>query len=82
MWRTTAGVKVIQDGNADTAVEYEIDLTKAENKTLDVYIVEGNPTLWYNTDEVVFDPVIAEAYFSESSAKEIYATVTWHHRSR
>lgn len=73
---TTAGVKVIQDGNADTAVEYEIDLTKAENKTLDVYIVEGNPTLWYNTDGVVYDPVIAEAYFSESSAKEIYATVS------
>lgn len=73
---TTAGVKVIQDGNADTAVEYEIDLTKAENKTLDVYIVEGNPTLWYTVDEVVYEPVIAEAYFSESSTSEIYATVS------
>lgn len=73
---TTAGVKVIQDGNADTAVEYEIDLTQAKDNILDVYIVEGNPTLWYNTDDVVYDPVIAEAYFSESSAKEIHATVS------
>lgn len=73
---TTAGVKVIQDGNADTAVEYELDLTKAVDKTLDVYIVEGNPTLWYTVDEVVYEPVIAEAYFSESSTREIYATVS------
>lgn len=73
---TTAGVKVIQDGNIDTALEYEIDLTKVENNTIDVYIVEGNPTLWYTVDEVVYEPVIAEAYFSESSTSEIYATVS------
>lgn len=40
---TTAGVRVIQDGNADAAADYEIDLTKASNDTIDVYIVEGNP---------------------------------------
>lgn len=73
---TTAGVKVIQDGNADTSLEYQIDLTKAQDNTIDVYLVEGNPTLWYTVDEVVYEPVIAEAYFSESSTKEIYATVS------
>lgn len=73
---TTAGVKVIQDGNADTAVEYEVDLTKAADNTIDVYIVEGNPTLWYDINEVVYNPVIAEAYFSETSSKEIYATLS------
>lgn len=73
---TTAGVKVIQDGNADMAVEYEVDLTKAVDNTIDVYIVEGNPTLWYDKNEVVYNPVIAEAYFSETSSKEIYAALS------
>ena len=68
-----AGVRVIQDGDADAALDYEIDLTKATDNTIDVYIVEGNPTLWYNEEEAVFQPVIAEAYFSETTSKEIYA---------
>ena len=72
----TAGVKVIQGENADTALEYEVDLTKASSEIIDVYIVEGNPTLWYNVDEVVYNPVIAEAYFSGTSSKEIYATLS------
>ena len=69
----TAGVRVIQDGDADAALDYEIDLTKASDNTIDVYIVEGNPTLWYNEEEAVFQPVIAEAYFSETTSKEVYA---------
>ena len=73
---STAGVRVIQDGNADTALDYEIDLTKASNDTIDVYIVEGNPTLWYTMGEVIYKPVIAEAYFSETTSKEIYATLS------
>ena len=64
---------MIQDGDADAALDYEIDLTKATDNTIDVYIVEGNPTLWYNEEEAVFQPVIAEAYFSETTSKEIYA---------
>ena len=66
----TAGVRVIQDGDADAALDYEIDLTKASDNTIDVYIVEGNPTLWYNEEEAVFQPVIAEAYFSETTSKQ------------
>lgn len=73
---TTAGVKVIQDGNTDTAVEYEVDLAKAVDNTMDVYIVEGNPILWYDINEVVYNPVIAEAYFSETSSSEIYAILS------
>ncbi len=73
---STAGVRVIQDGNVDTALDYEIDLAKASGDTIDVYIVEGNPVLWYTIEEVIYDPVIAEAYFSESTSKEIHASVS------
>lgn len=73
---TTAGVKIIQDGNTDTALEYEIDLSTAVDNTLDIYLVEGNPTFWYNMDEVVYNPVIAEAYFSETSSQQIYVTLS------
>ncbi|MDE7202740.1 MAG: type I pullulanase [Lachnospiraceae bacterium] len=73
---TTAGVRVIQDGNVDAALDYEIDLTTASNDAIDVYIVEGNPILWYTMEEVIYNPVIAEAYFSESSSKEISATLS------
>lgn len=76
---STAGIKVIQDGNADTAPEYQIDLSELnnfKNNILDVYIVEGNPVLWYNIEEVVYNPVIAEAYFSETSSREIYAVLS------
>lgn len=73
---STAGVKVVQDGDADTLPEYQIDLKKAENNILDVYIVEGNPVMWYNIEDVVYNPVIAEAYFSETSGREIYAALS------
>jgi len=72
----TAGVRVIQDGNADIALDYEIDLSKVSDNTIDVYIVEGNPTLWYTIEEVVYNPVISEAYFAEATSKEIYASLS------
>lgn len=73
---STAGVRVIQNGDADAAIDYEIDLKKASDDTIDVYIVEGNPTLWYTKEEVIYNPVIAEAYFSESTSREIYCTLS------
>ena len=73
---STAGVRVIQDGNVDTALDYEINLAKASGDTIDVYIVEGNPVLWYTIEEVIYDPVIAGPYFSESTSKEIHASVS------
>lgn len=72
----TAGVRVIQNGDVDAALDYEIDLSKASDNTIDVYIVEGNPTLWYNKEEVVYNPVISEAYFSETTSKEIYVLLS------
>ena len=65
----TAGVRVIQDGDADVALDYEIDLSKASGNTIDVYIVEGNPILWYDKETIVYNPVISEAYFSERLIK-------------
>ena len=69
---TTAGFKVIENGDVDNALEYQIDLTKATDNILDVYVVEGNPICWYDVNEVVYEPVVAEAYFSENSSTDIY----------
>ena len=73
---TTAGVKVLQDGNADTAIEYQVDLTKAVENKLDVYLVEGNPNVWYDVNEVVYNPVIASAAFSETSSQDVQISVS------
>lgn len=73
---STAGVKVIQNGNTDTAIEYQVDLTKAVDNKLDVYLVEGNPNLWYDVNEVVYNPVIASAAFTETSSQEIQISVS------
>lgn len=73
---STAGVRVIQGGDADAALDYEIDLTRASDDTIDVYIVEGNPVLWYTMEEVIYNPVIAEAYFSETTSREIHALLS------
>ena len=37
------GVKIVENDDADNAMTYTIDLSKAENDKLDVYMVEGNP---------------------------------------
>lgn len=73
---TTAGVKVIQNGDADNAMEYQVDLTKAVDNKLSVYLVEGNPTLWYDKADAVYNPVIASAAFSETSSQDIILTLS------
>lgn len=73
---TTAGFKIIENGDADSATEYEADLTKATDQTLDVYVVEGNPAFWYDKSEAVFEPVIATAAFKDTTSKEIALTVS------
>lgn len=67
----TAGVKVIESGETDNAIEYEIDLTKAVDNCTDVYIVEGNQTVWYDESEVVYEPVISSAAFQATSSAMI-----------
>lgn len=73
---TTAGIRILQSG-ADDAISFrEVDLTKAVDHVLDVYLVEGNPTLWYEETEVNYHPVIADAYFGETTSKQIIFTLS------
>lgn len=72
----TAGVKVIDNGNADEALSYEIDLTKAVDGYVDVYLVEGNSTCWYDAEDVVYSPVISSAAFQENSSAMIDVSVS------
>lgn len=71
----TAGIQILQNGEMDAAVSRQIDLTKADGKVLDVYIVEGNPTVWYDKAEVNLGPVIADAYFGETT-EQIFVTLS------
>ena len=73
---TTAGFKIIENGDADAATEYEADLTRATDQTLDVYVVEGNPAFWYDKSEAVFEPVITTAAFKDTTSQEIALTVS------
>lgn len=68
----TASVKIVENDKADDTIEYTVDLSMATDDKMDVYIVEGNPVLWYEENEVIYNPVISEAEFSEASSKEIY----------
>ncbi|MDE7477265.1 MAG: hypothetical protein K2M91_04825 [Lachnospiraceae bacterium] len=47
------------------------------HKKIDVYLVEGNPTIWYNKEDVVYNPVIVEAYFSETTIREMAWNTLW-----
>ena len=73
---TTAGIRIYQNGEADAITDRSIDLTKAVDNVLDVYMVEGNPTLWYDEAEVNFNPVVADAYFGETTSKQIIFTLS------
>lgn len=65
----TAGVKIYQNGVADC--NRTIDLSKAVGNVLDIYIVEGNPTVWYSAEEVSYQPIIVEAAFAATTSKQI-----------
>lgn len=72
----TVGIRVIQNGADDAAFARTVDLNKAEDKVLDVYMVEGNPTVWYSQEEVNYSPVIADAYFGATTSKQIIFTLS------
>ena len=71
---TTAGVKILQNGVADCS--RTIDLSKAVDNVLDIYIVEGNPVVWYDVAEVSYDPVIVDAAFASTTSKQILFTLS------
>ncbi|MBQ1228867.1 MAG: hypothetical protein IIX87_03230, partial [Firmicutes bacterium] len=70
----TAGVKIYQNGIADC--NRTIDLSKVVDNTLDIYIVEGNPTVWYSAEEVNFQPIIVKAAFAATTSKQIVFTLS------
>ncbi len=72
----TAGLRILQNGADDAISARKVDLSKAQDNTLDVYTVEGNPTIWYSKEEVNYRPVIADAYFGEKSSKQIIFTLS------
>ncbi len=71
----SAGIQILQNGEQDAASSREIDLTKADGNVLDIYLVEGNPTVWYDKAEVNFGPVIADAYFGETT-EQVFVTLS------
>ena len=71
---STAGVKIYQNGVADC--NRTIDLSKAVDNVLDVYIVEGNPTVWYSAEEVSYQPIIVKAAFASTTSKQILFTLS------
>lgn len=73
---TSAGIRILQNQEADALTEREVDLTKAKDGVLDIYLVEGNPTVWYEEAQVNYNPVIADAYFGETTSKQIIFTLS------
>lgn len=66
----TAGLQItMADGSRDCDSDRIIDLTRAKNNKLDVYVVQGNKEVYYNKKDVVKQPVISSASFI--NAKEI-----------
>ena len=60
----TAGLQIsMPDGQRDCQVDRRIDLTRAKNNVLDVYVVQGNSEVYYAEKDAVKDPVISEAAF-------------------
>lgn len=73
---TTAGIRIYQNGALDAISDRSIDLSKAVNNVLDVYMVEGNPAIWYDEVDVNLNPVVADAYFGETTSKQIIFTLS------
>lgn len=71
---STAGVKIYKNAVADCS--RTIDLSKAVDNVLDIYIVEGNPTVWYDAADVSFDPIIVDAAFASTTSKQILFTLS------
>lgn len=71
-----AGIRIYQNGEPDAISDRSVDLTKAVDNVLDVYLVEGNPNIWYSADEVNYNPVVADAYFGETTSKQIIFTLS------
>lgn len=68
--KKTAGLQfTMADGSRECQEDRIVDLTKAVNNRLDVYIVQGNSKVFYKAEDAVLNPVISNASFV--SGKEI-----------
>ena len=71
-----AGVKIYVNGADDCIRSREVDLSRAVDNVLDIYLVEGNPNVWYSPEEASFAPVIVDAVFAADSSKKIIFTLS------
>ena len=65
------GLNLYVNGKADASVSRQIDLSKAVDNLLDVYVVEGKSQVWYEKEQVNYDPAILAADFAEDTTKQI-----------
>ena len=62
-------LQMLLGGAADTKQFRQVDVSKAVDGVLDVYVVQGNPQVWYSEEEVDKTPLIVEAGFSDTTKK-------------
>ena len=67
----TAGFYMYINGKPDSSKERVLDLSKAKDGVLDVYTVQGNPEVWYDQEDVNYNPVIISAGFGDTTKKII-----------
>ena len=63
----TINLQMLLSGASDTKLNRTIDVSKAVDGVLDVYVVQGNPQVWYSEGEADKTPLIVEAAFDGST---------------
>lgn len=65
----TVGLKMYEKGSADASVDRKVDISQAADGVLDIYTVQGNPKVWYNSEEADKMPVITSAAYGDTTKK-------------
>lgn len=60
------------NGIADTKNVRSVDISKAKDGVLDVYVVEGNPEVWYAEGDADKTPIIVSAGFEDTTKKILF----------
>lgn len=60
---TTIDLQMLLGGASDTKTVRKVDVSKAVDGVLDVYVVQGNPQVWYSEAEADKTPLIVSAAF-------------------
>lgn len=64
---SSIALQMLLGGAADTKNLRTVDVSKAVDGVLDVYVVQGNPQVWYSEEEVDKTPIIVQAAFDETT---------------